>query len=85
MPVPNAEPEPLPEIRTETAATTPTKPLGRPEALPEVSGAESPAEMVNLKSVRGQVHASLLSGVAEAIEASPEDAVRVVRAWLHEG
>ena len=42
MPVPNAEPEPLPEIRTETAATTPTKPLARPEALPEVSGTESP-------------------------------------------
>jgi hypothetical protein len=41
--------------------------------------------MVTLKSVRGQVHASLLSGVAEAIETSPEEAVRVVRAWLLEG
>jgi flagellar M-ring protein FliF len=48
-------------------------------------GAGSPTDMVTLKSVRGQVHASLLSGVAEAIETSPEDAVRVVRAWLHEG
>jgi flagellar M-ring protein FliF len=56
-----------------------------PTGQAKLSGAESPAEMVTLKSVRGQVHASLLSGVAEAIEASPEDAVRVVRAWLHEG
>jgi uncharacterized protein involved in outer membrane biogenesis len=42
MPVPNAAPEPLREIETETAAKTPSEPLPRPEALPEVSGSESP-------------------------------------------
>jgi flagellar M-ring protein FliF len=42
------------------------------------------ADMVSLRSVRGQVQASLLGDVAEAIEASPEDAVRVVRTWLHD-
>jgi flagellar M-ring protein FliF len=61
-----------------------------PAELPSPQpGHETPAEaagageMVDLKQVRGPVHASLLGQVARAIEANPEDAVRVVRGWLH--
>ena len=43
------------------------------------------AELVALKNVRGAVQASLLGEVARAIEANPDDAVRVVRGWLHGG
>jgi hypothetical protein len=59
--------------------------LPDPAGQAGTAGSGAPTDMVTLRSVRGQVHASLLTGVAEAIEASPEDAVRVVRAWLHEG
>ena len=41
--------------------------------------------MVDLKQVRGPVHASLLGQVTRAIDANPEDAVRVVRGWLRDG
>ena len=42
----------------------------------------APSELVALKNVRGTVHAALVADVAKAIEASPDDAVRVVRGWL---
>ena len=58
------------------------------EAPPRL-GHDAPAQaadvgaMVDLRQVSGPVHASLLGQVARAIEANPEDAVRVVRGWLH--
>jgi flagellar M-ring protein FliF len=59
----------------------PVEALPQPgHATPEEIGG---GEMVDLKQVRGLVHASLLGQVARAIEANPEDAVRVVRGWLH--
>jgi flagellar M-ring protein FliF len=68
-------------VREPVAADAPVPRLGRDEA------AEKPgeAELVDLKHVRGQVQSSLLGEVARAIEANPEDAVRVVRGWLHGG
>lgn len=42
-----------------------------------------PPELVELKNVRGQVHAELLRDVSKAIDGNPDEAVRVVRAWLH--
>ena len=41
------------------------------------------SELVALKNVRGTVQASLLGDVSKAIETNPDDAVRVVRGWLH--
>jgi hypothetical protein len=40
--------------------------------------------MVDLKQVRGQVRASLVNDVAQVIEEAPNDAVRVIRSWLHD-
>ena len=42
-------------------------------------------ELVDLKHVHGPVQASLLGQVTRAIDANPEDAVRVIRGWLHGG
>ena len=60
-------------VAAEAAAAAP----GRPE-----TAAHGP-ETVDLRNVQGPVQASLLGEVARAIEANPEDAVRVVRGWLH--
>lgn len=40
-------------------------------------------DLIELKNVRGHVHAALLGEVSKAIAGSPEEAVRVVRGWLH--
>lgn len=42
-------------------------------------------EMVDLKHIRGQVRASLVHDVAQVIATHPEDAIRVIRDWLHGG
>ena len=56
-----------------------------PARLVQGSGSETAqGELIDLKNVRGPVQASLLGHVTRAIEDSPEDAVRVVRSWLHE-
>ncbi len=41
------------------------------------------SDLIELKNVRGHVHAALLGEVSKAIAGSPEEAVRVVRGWLH--
>lgn len=47
-----------------------------PEPVPE-------AELVDLKNVQGKVKASLVQDLAEIFENHPEEAVRVIRGWLH--
>jgi flagellar M-ring protein FliF len=49
--------------------------------LPSVPD-ESP-ELVDLRNVHGKVRASLVNDLADIIETHPEDAVRVIRDWLH--
>ena len=57
-----------------------------PARLTQGTGGEAAqGELIDLKNVRGPVQASLLGQVTRAIEDSPEDAVRVVRSWLHDG
>jgi flagellar M-ring protein FliF len=57
-----------------------------PARLTHGTGGEAAqGELIDLKNVRGPVQASLLGQVTRAIEDSPEDAVRVVRSWLHNG
>jgi flagellar M-ring protein FliF len=81
-----------------TGATIGVDRAGNPVVVREPVAAEPPAarpglgesagqggEMIDLKNVQGPVQASLLGDVARAIEANPEDAVRVVRGWLHGG
>jgi flagellar biosynthesis/type III secretory pathway M-ring protein FliF/YscJ len=53
--------------------------------LPAAEAGARAGEMVDLKNVSGPVQASLLGDVARAIQDNPEDAVRVVRGWLHGG
>ena len=80
-----------------TGATIGVDRAGNPVVVREPTPAEAPPRlghdasaqaadaggMVDLRQVSGPVHASLLGQVARAIEANPEDAVRVVRGWLH--
>lgn len=66
-------------VREPILAGEPMAAPGQPMAL-QATG--SP-ELVALKHVHGAVHASLLGDVAKAIETSPDDAVRVVRGWMH--
>ena len=81
-----------------TGATIGVDRAGNPVVVREAVAAESAAprlgqgeaghkggELIDLKHVQGPVQASLLGEVARAIEANPEDAVRVVRGWLHGG
>ena len=58
----------------------------QPARLTQGGGNEAgQGELIDLKNVRGPVQASLLGQVTRAIDQSPEDAVRVVRSWLHHG
>ncbi|MFL5332267.1 MAG: flagellar M-ring protein FliF, partial [Geminicoccaceae bacterium] len=82
-----------------TGATIGVDRAGNPVVVREPIAAEPPlarlaqgtggetaqGELIDLKNVRGPVQASLLGQVTRAIEDSPEDAVRVVRSWLHGG
>lgn len=45
--------------------------------------AESEAERVNLKLIEGSVSASMLHEMTELVRDRPEDAIRVIRSWLH--
>ncbi|GBD43057.1 Flagellar M-ring protein [bacterium HR40] len=62
----------------------------REEAKPAVPAEQAPAEMpapkgelVDLKNVLGKVKASLVDELADIFEKHPEEAVRVIRGWLH--
>ena len=66
-------------VREPIALDDATSPPGRGVA-PDQAGS---SELVALKNVRGPVQASLLGEVSKAIETNPDDAVRVVRGWLH--
>jgi flagellar M-ring protein FliF len=73
-----------------TGATIGVDRAGNPVVVREPIAAEAPAtgqggqgELVGLRNVSGPVQASLLGEVARAIDANPEDAVRVVRGWLN--
>ncbi len=66
-------------VREPIALDDATSPPGRAVALEQAGS----SELVALKNVRGTVQASLLGDVSKAIETNPDDAVRVVRGWLH--
>jgi len=53
----------------------------RAEAAPE----EEEEEHISLAQIEGKVKKSLVNDVAGIIEHRPEDAVRVIRGWLHAG
>ncbi len=79
-----------------TGATIGVDRAGNPvvvrEAVTAESGTPGPGQddaghkgggLIDLKHVQGGIRASLLGEVTRAIDANPEDAVRVVRGWLH--
>lgn len=55
---------------------------GRGDGTDQTAGSAGET-LVSLRQVEGQVRASLLQEVAEIIDKHPDDAVRVVRGWLH--
>jgi flagellar M-ring protein FliF len=60
--------------------------------LPVVVGADGepladepvPDERVSLKQIEGSVNASMLGEMSELVKNRPEDAIRVIRSWLHQ-
>lgn len=71
--------------QVEQAGSTPAAITGETLAQVAERGVTSATtgELVELRNVHGQVHADLLRDVSKAIALSPEEAVRVVRSWLH--
>jgi flagellar M-ring protein FliF len=65
-------------VREPIMVDAPTPAPGQDVVVP--AGA---SDLIELKNVRGHVHAALLGEVSKAIAGSPEEAVRVVRSWLH--
>jgi flagellar M-ring protein FliF len=52
------------------------------EPIPEP---EEPApERISLKHIEGSVNASMLTDMSDLIKNRPEDAIRVIRSWLHQ-
>lgn len=50
---------------------------------PGDAAGEPSEDRVTLRQIEGDVRASLLTDMAELIEDRPEDAIRVIRSWLH--
>ncbi|MEZ5863414.1 MAG: hypothetical protein R3D25_04825 [Geminicoccaceae bacterium] len=50
---------------------------------PGDAAGEQGEDRVSLRQIEGDVRASLLTEMAELIEDRPEDAIRVIRSWLH--
>jgi len=55
-------------------------PDGEPVPEPE----ESEEERISLKQIEGSVSASMLGEMSELVKNRPEDAIRVIRSWLHQ-
>jgi flagellar M-ring protein FliF len=60
--------------------------------LPVVVGADgepvttepAPEDRISLKQIEGSVNASMLGEMSELVKTRPEDAIRVIRSWLHQ-
>lgn len=52
------------------------------EPLPEPEAPEE--ERISLKQIEGSVSASMLGEMSELVKNRPEDAIRVIRSWLHQ-
>jgi flagellar M-ring protein FliF len=50
---------------------------------PGDAAGEQTGDRVSLRQIEGDVRESLLTDMAELIEDRPEDAIRVIRSWLH--
>jgi flagellar M-ring protein FliF len=55
-------------------------PDGEPIPQPE----EPAEERISLKQIEGSVNASMLTEMSELVKTRPEDAIRVIRSWLHQ-
>ncbi len=55
-------------------------PDGEPLPQPE----EPAEERISLKQIEGSVNASMLTEMSELVKTRPEDAIRVIRSWLHQ-
>ncbi|HFA60376.1 MAG TPA: hypothetical protein ENJ83_06775, partial [Rhodospirillales bacterium] len=67
----------------EAGAAESRTPAAAGEAKAPQTTAEEDHELVDLDKVAGKVKASLVNEVADILERYPEEAVRVIRSWLH--
>jgi flagellar M-ring protein FliF len=72
-----------------TEVTTGPEAPGKPRAT-EVSQPSAEAasvlmqeQLTQLRQVNGQVRTSLIEEIGNVVQAQPDDALRVVRSWLH--
>ncbi len=54
-----------------------------PNGEPITGDAQSEHERVSLRQIEGDVNASVLDEMSDLIKERPEDAIRVIRSWLH--
>ncbi len=55
-----------------------------PDGEPLPVEPEPEAERISLKHIEGSVNASMLGEMSELVKTRPEDAIRVIRTWLHQ-
>jgi flagellar M-ring protein FliF len=55
-----------------------------PDGEPIPEPAEPEEERISLKQIEGSVNASMLSEMSDLVKNRPEDAIRVIRSWLHQ-
>ena len=55
-----------------------------PDGEPLPDPVEPEEERISLKQIEGSVNASMLSEMSELVKNRPEDAIRVIRSWLHQ-
>jgi flagellar M-ring protein FliF len=55
-----------------------------PDGEPVSEPAEPEEERISLKQIEGSVNASMLSEMSDLVKNRPEDAIRVIRSWLHQ-
>jgi len=53
------------------------------DGMPQKNVASEIEQMIDLNQVEGRVRASSVKKIAEIIEKHPEEAVAIIRGWLH--
>jgi flagellar M-ring protein FliF len=82
----------MPKAGALSTGSAPTGPLVAPAmAMPTIAPLEPPppitnetAMMIDIAQVRGQVHAQSVQKVGELADRHPQEAVAIIRHWLHE-
>lgn len=75
----------------ETSGSEEAQPALTGETMPALPSPDVPqlsdgraAEMINIAKINGELQASTVQSIGELVENNPEEAVMIVRQWLHE-